>query len=324
MPPYNATDSIFFGFRLFRRDPLMMLTLIAVLAIATLIEIQLTWRQTLAFASEYLAFSQAVETQTDDAAAAAAFGELMKAMVAYLGDPVVLLCFFVLILVRLAIQGSILRGLVLDRREGWVMGIQLGGDELRIFVVSLVTMLILLGLGMAASFGVGLVAGVLGLANPTVGGLIATLGLLACAIGLLLVWTRLSAAPAASVGERRFIVLGSWHFTKGRMWSLLGAYVILVFLVIVAQLAVYVASAVIAKDAAALMQGFTAIEALDDPGAAFRSPGYVLLTLFNAALEVGAVAAFAGVGAYAYRWLGGKAGYPNAQPPADAPLTAVA
>lgn len=323
MPPFNATDSIFFGFRLFKRDPLMAGALAALLAVTTLIYVQLTWRQSLAYAAEYLAFQEAIEAAGgSQEAATEAFGALLGAAGAYLGDPAVLLGLLLMVLVRIAMQGAILRALVLDRRGGWVMGIGLGGDELRIFVVSLVTGLILAGGSFVGLIVVSIAAGILSFVHPALSGLIGFLGLLALMGALLLGGARLSAATAASVGEGRFIVLGSWAITRGRMWSLLGAYVILIFLTIVAQLALFVMSAVLAADAAALIQGYMAIDGLENPGAAFLKPGYILLTLLNAILEVGVLAAFCGVGAYAYRWLGAAAGYPNAQPPADAPFRA--
>jgi hypothetical protein len=66
----------------------------------------------------------------------------------------------------------------------------------------------------------------------------------------------------------------------------------------------------------------TPVGGLDDAGAAFRSPGYILLIVIQAALNVVMAAAWAGPGAYAYRMLGGAAGYPNASPPvADVPST---
>jgi RNA polymerase sigma factor (sigma-70 family) len=66
------------------------------------------------------------------------------------------------------------------------------------------------------------------------------------------------------------------------MWSILGAYVILFFMTVVAQLVLFVASAVLAPEAAAVIQGFTTLDALDNPDAAFRTPGYILLSLLRA------------------------------------------
>jgi hypothetical protein len=57
---------------------------------------------------------------------------------------------------------------------------------------------------------------------------------------------------------------------------------------------------------------------VEDLGAAFRSPGYIVVTALNAGLNVVVTAAWSGVGAYAYRMLGSGAGYANAQPPQEA------
>ena len=62
------------------------------------------------------------------------------------------------------------------------------------------------------------------------------------------------------------------------------------------------------------MQGMIALSSLENPGAAFRSPGYVLVTALNAAASIAALTGWAGVAAYAYRTLGGPAGYTGAQP----------
>ncbi len=317
MPPYNATDSIFFGFRVIKRDPLMMLALAGLLAVVTLAVTQVTWRPALAYSAAYQAYIPNAESPE-------ALADLVGAAGLYISNPAVLLGALATVVAWLAAQGAILRGLVLDRREGWIMGIKLGGDELRIFVVTLAIAAMLFGLTFAGMIAVGIVSGVLGFANEGLAVLIAFLGVVGCLLALMLISVRLGAAQPASVGEGRFIVIGSWRITQGRMWSLLGAYVILMFLTLVAQLVLFVASAALAPEAAAVIQGFTTLDALDNPDAAFRTPGYILLSLLRAVLDVGVMAAFSGVGVYAYRWLGAAAGYPNAAPPADDPLGAAA
>jgi hypothetical protein len=305
---------VFFGFRLVRRDPTLLLILAAMLAVATLVVTNVTWREEAAISVAMQAFVEAADGASEQAEA---WSSLAAASAAYWGSPDVLGGKLLLLIVWALAQGAIVRGLVHDRREGVIAGLTLGGDELRIVLVTLVSMLAVFGAGCAGLLVVAIVSGVLGLVLPTAAGALAMLGAVGAGVGMLLVATRLAAAPAASVGERRAIVLGSWRLTRGRMWGLLGANVILVFMMLAAFLVLRIVSAVLAPDAAALLAGMTAVSALEDPGGAFAAPGFIALVFLGALFDTLAMAGFAGVGAYAYRWLGAAAGFTNAPPPQD-------
>ncbi len=315
MPQFNATDAIFFGFRIVKRDPTLLIALVVLLAIVGIGGALLTARELAEFTSSLEAFS----TMDPEADPSLLFSEMGSVYGAYFGSPKVLLVMLVGILASIAVQGAVLRSLVLDRRDGWVMGLQIGGDELRIFVVSLIVGLLvgLLYLGLIVA--VGIVVGILSVVRQALGVLVLLVGMIAVCVALGLAGTRLSAAAPASVGEKKFIVFGSWQITKGRMWGLFGAYVILFFIFAVAYMFVFVLMSLAAPEAAGLAQGMTTVTDPEEAVAAFTSPGYILVLVLNAALSVMVIAAWSGVGAYAYRMLGAGAGYPNAQPPHDNP-----
>jgi hypothetical protein len=311
MKGFDATEAIFFGFRLVQRDPLLLLTLTALNAVVAFASIQLMWRDLVAFMIVLQDMSQVGPAADPDEALA----DMGAAYGAFFGSPRVLGGFLASLLIGLISQGAILRGLVHERRGGWVLGVQLGGDELRIFVVVLVVLLITLGSYVVGVVAIAILSGVLAVIHPSLAIIFAIIAVVAGILGWALLGVRLSAAAAASVGENKFVVFGSWRLTKPRMWGLLGAFVVLFFIAIVASLIIFVLTSVLAPAATAVSQGMTDVTALDDAGAAFRSPGYILVLVLNSALNVVMLSAWSGVGAYAYRTLGADAGYANAVPP---------
>jgi hypothetical protein len=315
MAGFNATDAIFFGFRVVQRDPTMMLALAGLTAVVAWAGMLWAWPDFVTFTAAMQGLSEA------DAAADPedVFADLGAAYGAFFGSPRVLGYMLAQILVGLAAQGAILRDLVRDRREGWVMGVQLGADELRLFVVGLVVAVIVLAAYFFGAIAIALVAVILGFIHPVVAGIFGVLAFIAGLLGLDLLGTLLSAAAPASIGERKFVVFGSWRITRSRMWGLLGAYVVLFFIAIVAGVIAFVLTSVLAPQATALTQGMTAVTDVADAGAAFRSPGYILVMLVNSVVNVLLIALWSGVGAYAYRMLGANAGYANAFPPQGGP-----
>jgi hypothetical protein len=317
VPQFNATDAIFFGFRVIKRDPLMMLALAALTAVVAVAGALLTWRESIALltAAEELTPTGTEPMPPEDMA------KLSAAYAAYFGSPKIVLFLLASAVVWLVTKGAILRALVRDTREGWIMGMQLGGDELRILVVSLIVNILVFLLLFGGFFVVALVASVLVLMSPALAGVLVLLACAAGALGLALVGVRLSAATAATVGEKKLILFGSWRLTEGHMWGMLGAYVVLAFIGLAASFFVVIPAVLLSLPATTLQLGMTAPDALDDPGAFYGSPGYVVVNILYAILSVVLTAAWSGVGAYAYRMLGGRVGYPNARP-VEAPAAA--
>lgn len=314
MPQFNATDAIFFGFRVIQRDPLLMIAIAVLIAAVSIVGTVATAQEIADFITGLEAFSQ----PDPDADPSVVFAQFAEVYGGYFGSPKVLGVLIVSILVSLVAQAAILRALVLDRREGWVMGLQIGGDELRVLIVS-IAVWILVGLTYAAAVvALIVVGGVLSAVSPALGVLVAFVGIIVCMLAVALVAVRFSAAAPASVGEKKFVVFGSWRITKGRMWGLLGAYVILFFIAVVAYLFVYVVMSFAAPAATGVASGMTTVGSAEEMAASLQTPGYIFVTVLSSILSVVLIAAWSGVGAYAYRMLGGAAGYANAFPPTDA------
>jgi hypothetical protein len=294
MKIFDPTDAVFFGFRIIRRDPILVLALGGLSALLSLLGAQL------------------VAMAIEDAGGEGGGPFLAAAGVVFL---------LAGLLAWLVTQGALLRSLVHDQRDGWVLGMRFGGDELRIFAATLVVFLLLLLLGCGVLLIVAVIAGVFAAIHPAVGAAAALAASVAGLLAMMVVAARLSVAAPASVGEKRLVVFRSWRLLRGRGWGVAGAYVVLFFLTLVAGLILFVPMAFLAPEAMALLHGMTAPDALENPAAAFQSPGYIAVTIANAILGVVLASAWSGVGAYAYRMLGAGAGYGNARPPEEAAAT---
>src|SRR5215468_11835681 len=128
MPTFNATDAIFFGFRVIKRDPLLFLTLIVLTVIVNVVGVQLMASDTATFMNTVQGLSAGGPASTP-AEAEALVRDMFAAYGAYFGATSVWGVLLAAVLLSLACQGAILRSLVRDRREGWILGLQLGGDE---------------------------------------------------------------------------------------------------------------------------------------------------------------------------------------------------
>lgn len=312
MPQFNATDAVFFGFRLLKRDPLLMVGFIALTTVVAVIGMQLVWVELVFFTAAL----EAAMAETDPGLSMQAMSSAYRVLFGSLDTWAFLI---MSVVASTMVQAGALRALVFDRRGGWFAGMQFAGDELRVLVVSVLFGLLVSVVGMVAFFVAIFAATVLAQLNPVIGGLASVVLSIGAVLATVLVGARFCAAAPATIGEAKLVLLGSWSLTKGRSWGLLGAFVILFFIVMAAVMVVFVISSVLAPQATAILQGATPINALEDAGAAFRSPGYILVTFLNAIVNVTGAIAFAGVGAYAYRMLGGAAGYANAHPPQDTP-----
>ena len=119
--------------------------------------------------------------------------------------------------------------------------LRLGGDELRLIVVSLVIGLVVGAAYMAGAIFVGIVIAIAGAAGGIAAdspGFIAVVVLAFLPVLLLLLWllVRFSLAPAQTLRTRSISIFGSWRLTKGRSGKLFVTYllVLLVYLLLYA------------------------------------------------------------------------------------------
>lgn len=217
---FSATNAAFEGFRLAGRRPFLMLFwaaayTVAILGlVATMLLILAppdTWR--------------ALFAGDTDALEKAAFNPV-RFMVAF-----PLVCVGVLVLTAMS-RTAVFRAILRPKTRG--LGyLAIGGDEGRQILLSLLIMLVTLT-GMIGALALGAMALRL---TPEPYRVLA--GVLAGAATVALgIWiaTRLSLAAVQTFVERRVTLFGSWRLTRGRFWPLLGMWLLVFVLVMVASL----------------------------------------------------------------------------------------
>lgn len=228
---FSATDAAFEGFRLVRRNPLVLLAwtvLYAAISLAALFAMAPVVDQLVGWQEEAKALGEGAEPGIGAVwALMAEFGGIMLQLAWLI--PVALL-------VEAMMAAAVARGVLRPRNAAFGY-LALGMDEIRVLVVTFVLGLFLTGVCMAAFMALGLVITAARLAGVGAWtGLIGVIGFLA---GLwLLIWlaVRLSLAVPITVAERRFAFFESFALTRGRFWPLLGMAVIAVVMVIVIEL----------------------------------------------------------------------------------------
>jgi hypothetical protein len=229
----TAAGAAFYGFGLVRRDPLTFLGV-------TIIGAALTIWLVAAGGPAIAAFIQVAAAAPDDDAAVLT---AMTGLFSSIG--LIMLAGIPAFIVSL---GALYRSLVFGSSKGWLLGLKLSMDELRVLVAwvvaySLANLLPSIAVAILTSI---LTLAVLGSAAAGAGdsalAAVAGVGLVNFGLQLLsyvfMIWIgiRLSLMAAASVGENRFVLFESWSMTKGRFWTLFLAYLIyyLIYLIVVA------------------------------------------------------------------------------------------
>jgi len=142
-----------------------------------------------------------------------------------------LLLMIVLLLVVMTVVWAAVFRAVLFPEQSRLAYLRLGMDELRLLGCVLV-LLIAFYLLMLVS---GIVLAILGAAIMGVGGAaggVAAVGLAAVVLSLWL-GTRFSLAGPLTILERKIIIGRSWRMTRGNFWRLLGAYLVIIVLLVV-------------------------------------------------------------------------------------------
>jgi hypothetical protein len=157
--------------------------------------------------------------------------------------------------------------------------LQLGADELRLLIVGLIWfgLFIALYLGMILMIMVpiGIMAAMGNSNGAALGGLLAFVLFIAYMVFALWLAARFSPAAALTVRDRSIRFGQAWRVTKGKAWTILGSWIVLMLIMMVVFFVLYMIFAVVMV--AALMPVMGGLE--DDPSAIFSamvSPGIII------------------------------------------------
>jgi hypothetical protein len=222
---FSATDAVFEGFRVVRRQPLTLVFWSLFYAASMVAAFAMVGPSLIGFitATEQLEQSGATPTLEDFAPLFQMMGLLFAVLL-----PVSLIA-------SAMIYAAVARAVL--RPGGSAFGyLRLGMDEVRVLVVSVVLFLVFMALIFVLSGLIGVAVGMTVAAEaPALWLLVVVLVLGAIA---LFVWlsVRLSLAIPITMAERRIAIFDSFGFTKGRFWPLLGMALLAWFLSMVVGL----------------------------------------------------------------------------------------
>ena len=214
---FSPTDAAFEGFRLVRRNPMVLLAwtlLYLVVGVATLLTMTSMFPALAELSAAAEAFRGTDPESLDDfMPILSAYGRMFSGM----GWVMVLS-----ILTNVMLTTAVSRSVLADHARDVFGHIRLGMDEVRVFVVTLV-LSILMGL---IAFAVVIVAAIIGgIAVAAIDGwgwiisLVLLLGSVAFVIWLAVRW---SLAIPITVAEKKMAFFDSFGVTKGRFWPMLG------------------------------------------------------------------------------------------------------
>ncbi len=291
MGDFSVGRAAFFGFGLVRRDPLsflgvaLMYTALAIAAVAMMAGPYATLLDT--------SLGPAAQ---DPQAMLSAMGQFYAAIA-----PFYLLSF----VLSVVAMGAMHRSLLFDGDWGWFLGLKLGLDELRLFLLFLALIFVIGAPYTLGAVLLGVAAGVTGavLGHEALVGLILFPGVIGLMVLLVWLMIRFSAAGSMTIAERRFSLFRSFKVTKGKAWSLFAAYLILYMLVFVVMAGIAIVATVIFAGAAV---GFDA----EDPYAFIETmrnvsvgPMVIVGSVLYGVISAFLYSAWTGVGVYAYRVL---------------------
>ncbi|SFK26305.1 hypothetical protein [Caulobacter sp. UNC279MFTsu5.1] len=224
---FKVTEAAFEGFRLIRREP----RTIVIWAVFSLVaSVALLAAMIASGFSRFMGVSAAQGTMTPEALTGFLVGEVIA-----IGGAILIA----------SVMGAAVYRAILRPAEAPLTRLRLGGDELRLVLLSLIMGVVFTGLLIALVIPVALVSTVIGfagLAGPGGGesGVGAMAGVVLLVLfsyllvfaGLVFFAVRLSLAGVMTFAERRLRVFESWRLTKGRFWRLLGCYSLTVALML--------------------------------------------------------------------------------------------
>jgi hypothetical protein len=224
---FKVTEAAFEGFRLVRREP----RAIAIWAVFSLVaSVALVAAMIASGFGRFMGGAAKGATMTPEALTGFLVGELIA-----IGGAILIA----------SIMGAAVYRAILRPAEAPLTRLRLGGDELRLVLLSVIMGVVFTGLTVALVIPVGLLGVAIGVganlgqagAEPNAGAmagivLVVLLGYLLVIAGLVFFAVRLSLAGVMTFAERRLRVFESWRLTKGRFWRLLGCYGLTVVLML--------------------------------------------------------------------------------------------
>ncbi len=279
---FSATDAVFEGFRVVRRQPLALVFWALFYAAVMAAAFAMIGPSLIGFvtATEQLEQSGATPTMED-------FAPLFQMMG---------LLFAVLLpasLITSAMMHAAIARSVLRPGESAFGYLRLGMDEVRVLVVSVVLFLVFMVLMAVSSGLIGVAVGMTVAAEAPALWLLVVLLVLATIALFAWLFVRLSLAIPITMAERRIAIFDSFGFTKGRFWPLLGMALLAWVLSMVVGL---LGSLVAMPLELATGGGITALEGLEDESlqvilqSAWPAIGaWILINAVMSALQVAVV-----------------------------------
>ena len=279
---FSATDAVFEGFRVVRRQPLALVFWALFYAAIMAAAFAMIGPSLIGFvtATEQLEQSGATPTMED-------FAPLFQMMG---------LLFAVLLpasLIASAMMHAAIARSVLRPGESAFGYLRLGMDEVRVLVVSVVLFLVFMVLMAVSSGLIGVAVGMTVAAEAPALWLLVVLLVLATIALFAWLSVRLSLAIPITMAERRIAIFDSFGFTKGRFWPLLGMALLAWVLSMVVGL---LGSLVAMPLELATGGGITALEGLEDESlqvilqSAWPAIGaWILINAVMSALQVAVV-----------------------------------
>jgi len=279
---FSATDAVFEGFRVVRRQPLALVFWALFYAAIMAAAFAMIGPSLIGFvtATEQLEQSGATPTMED-------FAPLFQMMG---------LLFAVLLpasLITSAMMHAAIARSVLRPGESAFGYLRLGMDEVRVLVVSVVLFVVFMVLMAVSSGLIGVAVGMTVAAEAPALWLLVVLLVLATIALFAWLFVRLSLAIPITMAERRIAIFDSFGFTKGRFWPLLGMALLAWFLSMVVGL---LGSLVAMPLELATGGGIKALEGLEDESlqvilqSAWPAIGaWILINAVMSALQVAVV-----------------------------------
>lgn len=217
---FSATDAAFEGFRLVRRNPMALIAWTLIYAIVTIANLFATagMMESMLSMTDMMESMEAAPPTTMEGwmPLLQAYGDMMSGMAWLMPLSLV---------VSAILAAAVARGVLNPQAKGFGY-VQLGMDEVRVFVVTLVVAILSGIIAFLAIIAAMVIGGVAVAALEGWGALVMVLAVLAAFAFIIWLAVRWSLAVPITVAEKRFAVFDSFAMTKGRFWPLLGMAII--------------------------------------------------------------------------------------------------